>query len=374
MCSETLPSTFCSTWWMWPFSTVTDPNGRSSAIACAESEVPQPHGSQIVHIGMWARTTIGVDGDAAGEIRLQPGELLVAERSHRARLEVQGVGQADEMDAALVEAVPRATLAVVIEELEIAGDAVVDRVVLARHRVHAVDLDLGKELARAAELVGLGEVTDVAGVDDERRRCGKAWMSAIARRRLPTTSGLASRLNPMCVSLIWTKVRSPEPAAAVGPEPVAPSALGTPPLSVHTTAVALQAERHFSASLRSGLGSFIAHSFQGWTIHVCLTGSGGDLFRNGRNSHLRVGHGNKRSRSTVVRNSREMWMAMEQDHARFESLAMPHLNAAYNLARWLTHNDHDAEDVVHESVIRAMRYIGSFRGDSARALAVADRS
>jgi RNA polymerase sigma-70 factor (ECF subfamily) len=62
-----------------------------------------------------------------------------------------------------------------------------------------------------------------------------------------------------------------------------------------------------------------------------------------------------------------MWMAMEQDHARFESLAMPHLNAAYNLARWLTHNDHDAEDVVHESVIRAMRYIGSFRGESARA-------
>jgi RNA polymerase sigma-70 factor (ECF subfamily) len=62
-----------------------------------------------------------------------------------------------------------------------------------------------------------------------------------------------------------------------------------------------------------------------------------------------------------------MWMAMEQEHARFESLAMPHLNAAYNLARWLTHNDHDAEDVVHESMIRAMRYIGSFRGESARA-------
>ncbi len=60
-------------------------------------------------------------------------------------------------------------------------------------------------------------------------------------------------------------------------------------------------------------------------------------------------------------------MTTEQDHARFESLAMPHLNAAYNLARWLTHDDHDAEDVVHESMIRAMRYIGSFRGDSARA-------
>jgi RNA polymerase sigma-70 factor (ECF subfamily) len=62
-----------------------------------------------------------------------------------------------------------------------------------------------------------------------------------------------------------------------------------------------------------------------------------------------------------------MWMATEQDRARFESMAMPHLDAAYNLARWLTHDGHDAEDVVHESMLRAMRYIGSFRGESARA-------
>jgi RNA polymerase sigma-70 factor (ECF subfamily) len=59
-------------------------------------------------------------------------------------------------------------------------------------------------------------------------------------------------------------------------------------------------------------------------------------------------------------------MGNDEDRGRFESLAMPHLDAAYNLARWLTHNDHDAEDVVHESLLRAMRYIGSFRGGSAR--------
>src|SRR5450432_3215207 len=82
-------------------------------------------------------------------------------------------------------------------------------------------------------------------------------MSAIARRRLPTTSGLASRLKPMWVSLIWTKVRSLPSALAVGPALVAPSALGTPPLIVHTTAVALQADRHFRASLRLGLGSLM---------------------------------------------------------------------------------------------------------------------
>jgi RNA polymerase sigma-70 factor (ECF subfamily) len=52
--------------------------------------------------------------------------------------------------------------------------------------------------------------------------------------------------------------------------------------------------------------------------------------------------------------------------ARFERLALPHLDAAYNLARWLTRDDHDAQDVVQEACLRAMRYFGSFRGEQAR--------
>ncbi len=60
-------------------------------------------------------------------------------------------------------------------------------------------------------------------------------------------------------------------------------------------------------------------------------------------------------------------MPDDETRRRFESLVMPHLNAAYNLARWLTHNDHDAQDVVQEALERAMRYIGTFRGDNARA-------
>jgi RNA polymerase sigma-70 factor (ECF subfamily) len=51
---------------------------------------------------------------------------------------------------------------------------------------------------------------------------------------------------------------------------------------------------------------------------------------------------------------------------RFERLALPHLDAAYNLARWLTRNEHDAQDVVQEACLRAMRYFGGFRGDHAR--------
>jgi len=52
--------------------------------------------------------------------------------------------------------------------------------------------------------------------------------------------------------------------------------------------------------------------------------------------------------------------------ARFETLVLPHLDAAYNLARWLTGNDQDAQDVVQEAVLRALRYFASFRGDNGR--------
>lgn len=57
----------------------------------------------------------------------------------------------------------------------------------------------------------------------------------------------------------------------------------------------------------------------------------------------------------------------DENWERFRTLAMPHLDAAYNLARWLARNDHDAEDVVQEAMMRAMRYIGGLRGEGARA-------
>ncbi|MBC8751759.1 RNA polymerase sigma factor (sigma-70 family) [Paraburkholderia sp. WC7.3g] len=51
---------------------------------------------------------------------------------------------------------------------------------------------------------------------------------------------------------------------------------------------------------------------------------------------------------------------------RFQQLALPHLDAAYNLARWLCGNPADAEDVVQEAFMRAFRFFDTFRGDSAR--------
>src|SRR5262245_45606052 len=51
----------------------------------------------------------------------------------------------------------------------------------------------------------------------------------------------------------------------------------------------------------------------------------------------------------------------------FETLVLPHLDAAYNLARWLLRDDAAAEDAVQEASLRAFRYLDSLRGDDARA-------
>jgi RNA polymerase sigma factor (sigma-70 family) len=52
---------------------------------------------------------------------------------------------------------------------------------------------------------------------------------------------------------------------------------------------------------------------------------------------------------------------------RFERALLPHMRAAYNLARWLTRTDQDAEDVVQEAYLRAVRFFGGFRGGDAKA-------
>ena len=56
----------------------------------------------------------------------------------------------------------------------------------------------------------------------------------------------------------------------------------------------------------------------------------------------------------------------KEELAQFEQAVLPHLGAAYNLARWLTGNDPDAEDVVQESYLRALRFFPGFCGGNSR--------
>ena len=60
-------------------------------------------------------------------------------------------------------------------------------------------------------------------------------------------------------------------------------------------------------------------------------------------------------------------MAQKDRQPQFDEIVLPHLDAAYNLARWLTRNEADAADVVQEAFVRAITYFDGFRGENARA-------
>jgi len=76
---------------------------------------------------------------------------------------------------------------------------------------------------------------------------------------------------------------------------------------------------------------------------------------------------NKRDRTRVLRCESEDRLSEANDAASFERVAMPHMDAAYNLARWLAGNGHDAQDIAQEAMLRAFRFFETFRGGDARA-------
>jgi RNA polymerase sigma factor (sigma-70 family) len=75
------------------------------------------------------------------------------------------------------------------------------------------------------------------------------------------------------------------------------------------------------------------------------------------------------SLSRAVLSLYELGKTMSQSKltAEFERVILPHLNSAYNLARWLLRSEQDAQDVVHDAFLRAHRYFASFDGSDGRA-------
>ena len=69
----------------------------------------------------------------------------------------------------------------------------------------------------------------------------------------------------------------------------------------------------------------------------------------------------------MVEPKREEQPLREADQqARLEQALLPHLDAAYNLARWLLRDDHDAKDAVQEAYLRALKFFGGFHGSDGR--------
>jgi RNA polymerase sigma factor (sigma-70 family) len=68
-----------------------------------------------------------------------------------------------------------------------------------------------------------------------------------------------------------------------------------------------------------------------------------------------------------IRNGEKPDVLEGEDRARFEALVLPHLDAAFNLARWLLRNPADAQDVTQEALLRAYRFFHTFRTGNARA-------
>lgn len=60
-------------------------------------------------------------------------------------------------------------------------------------------------------------------------------------------------------------------------------------------------------------------------------------------------------------------METRDKRLKFEQLMLPHLDAAYNLARWLTRDDHIARDAVQDAYLRAFRFFETFHGENSRA-------
>jgi RNA polymerase sigma-70 factor (ECF subfamily) len=88
----------------------------------------------------------------------------------------------------------------------------------------------------------------------------------------------------------------------------------------------------------------------------------GNIPRAGKNDFSRLS-GNKPAFARVYL---QMEASAPNAPPTFERLMLPHLDAAYNLARWLLRDPHDAEDAVQDAFLRAHRAFDRFRGDDGR--------
>src|ERR1700756_4979005 len=162
----TLPSTFCMIWWMWPLSTVTELKRFRYESAWAESSVPQPH----FRIDRPQRDVSEDDNrrrcGTAFQVVFKPFELIGAEISHAAALEIEDVDEPDEMHAVGVERVPTSALGAASVAIDVKLPIRVEKIVFAGDVMH-IKPRLRDDAVGVVELRFQRKMADVAGMNHE---------------------------------------------------------------------------------------------------------------------------------------------------------------------------------------------------------------
>jgi len=152
------------------------------------------------------------DGRAVLEVLhvgFEPLELLLAKRAEAASFQVGDVDKSDEVDAFLLEAIPARSFAGFAEALQILLALVADEIVLAGDVKDVGGLRRLDELFDVVELGGLARWLMSPVCRMNSGAIGSALILSMAALKVPITSALAGLSNPMWLSLIWTKARSP---------------------------------------------------------------------------------------------------------------------------------------------------------------------
>jgi hypothetical protein len=97
------------------------------------------------------------------------GDLIGSQSSQSARLELQHIDQTDEVHAGVIEAVVALVVRGLAESIEVFGLGCIGGVMLARNRMQLRGPQLAEQLLGRVEFRGLGQMRDVAGVNDQRR-------------------------------------------------------------------------------------------------------------------------------------------------------------------------------------------------------------